>query len=40
MSEKFCPVRKRSVCNAKNVQAANSARSGPNVATGGIRASK
>ena len=40
MSEKFCPVRKRSVCDAKNAQAASSARSGPNVAIGGMRSSR
>ena len=34
MSEKFCPVRKRSVCDAKNAHAASSARNGPNVAIG------
>ena len=35
ISEKFCPVRKRSVCDAKKAHAASSARSGPN-ATGGM----
>lgn len=40
ISEKFCPLRKRSVCDAKNAHAASSARSGPKVATGGRRASR
>ena len=38
ISERFCPVKKRSVCEAKNAHATSSARKGPNVATG-IRSS-
>src|SRR6266446_393881 len=37
MSEKLEPLRNRSLCDAKNAQARNSATSGPRVATGGRR---